>query len=460
MLLRKGSSPLIHDRDGLLEQLEKLLLENRKEEIASLFSEFQPADIAEILTELETPERSSIFKLLSHDTAATVLEMLEESVVFTLVETLNPGYLAQVIDEMPVDDAADLLGNLPSKNRDVFLNLLEEEYAGEVQELLGYDVQCAGGIMTTEYVAIRQDITAGRAIDVLRETAPEAETVYYVYVIDEKNKLVGVITLRQLIVADPNALIEDIMNRSVISVTADTDQEEVARVVSKYDFLAIPVVDQENSLLGIITVDDIIDVIYEEASEDFVLLGGSSELTEQEQTSLKKNLQARMPWLFVTLLEGLIAGAVLRGLERELSTVVALAFFIPLLTGMGGNVGTQSATIAVRGLAVGQIDTEDVARVAFRETLTGVMLGIINGLIIAFVAGFWQKSFVLGLIVGLSMLGNMTTAALMGTLVPIGFKKIGIDPAVASAPFITASIDITGLIIYSSLARLLIGYLL
>jgi len=460
MLLKKGASQLIQNKEEVIQQLHRLLLENDKLNIIELISDYQPADIAEILTELEDGDRGTFFRLLSRDTAAMVLEMLDESVILSLVETLNPKYLAGVIDEMPVDDAADLLGNLPEKNRDILLNLMQDEEAGEVQELLEYDVQSAGGIMTTEYVAIRQDITAGRAIDVLRETAPQAETVYYVYVVDMKNKLVGVITLRELIVADPDTLIESIMNRAVISVTVDMDQEEVARVVSKYNFLAVPVVDKDNCLLGIITVDDIIDVIYEEASEDIFLLGGSTELTEPEQSKLVKTLQSRLPWLFVTLLEGLIAGTVLRGLERELSTVVALAFFIPLLTGMGGNVGTQSATIAVRGLAIGQIDTEDVVRVALRETVTGIMLGLINGLIVAFVAALWQKSLVLGLIVGLSMLVNMTTAALMGTLVPIVFKKIGVDPAVASAPFITASIDITGLLIYSTLASLLIGFLL
>ena len=451
---------MIEEREQLLEQLHELFQKNKEQHIIELLSTHQAADIAEILTELEIPERGILFKLLSKDTAAMVLEMLDESVIFTLVETLNAKYLAGIINEMSTDDAADLLGDLPQATMDILLNLMQDEEAGEVQELLEYDVDSAGGIMTTEYVAIRQDITAERAIDVLRETAPEVETVYYVYVVDVKNKLVGVITLRELIVADPNLLIESIMNHAVISVMVDMDQEEVARVVSKYNFLAVPVVDRGHSLLGIITVDDIIDVIYEEATEDIFLLGGSTELTEQEQSKLSNALKSRLPWLFVTLLEGLIAGTVLRGLENELSTVVALAFFIPLLTGMGGNVGTQSATIAVRGLAIGQIDTDDVFRVALRETVIGVMLGLINGLIVAVVAAIWQHSAVLGLIVGLSMLGNMTTAALMGTLVPICFKKIGVDPAVASAPFITASIDITGLLIYSSLATLLIGFLL
>ncbi|HHX94756.1 MAG TPA: magnesium transporter [Clostridia bacterium] len=454
---------MIREREQLMQQLMELLRIEKKSDIAVLISQYQPADIAEILTELETHYRGTVFQLLSRETAAMVLEELEvldESVIFNLVESLGAKYLADIINEMASDDAADLLGRLPQETREIILELMQHEEAVDVQELLEYDVQSAGGIMTTEYVAIRKDITAGRAIDVLREIAPEAETVYYVYVVDIKNRLVGVITLRELIVADPHALIENIMHRKVISVTVDMDQEEVARVVSKYNFLAVPVVDKDNSLLGIITVDDVIDVIYEEASEDIYLLGGSTELSDQDQSIMAKALKSRLPWLFITMLEGLIAGTVLRGLERELSAVVALAFFIPLLTGMGGNVGTQSATIAVRGLAVGQIDTGDVFRVAARETLTGITLGLINGLIVAVIAALWQNSFVLGVIVGLAMLGNMTTAALMGTLVPIAFKKWGIDPAVASAPFITASIDITGLLIYSTLASFLIGFLL
>ncbi|MGI6554314.1 MAG: magnesium transporter [Bacillota bacterium] len=454
---------MIREREQLMQQLMELLRIEKKSDIAVLISQYQPADIAEILTELETHYRGTVFQLLSRETAAMVLEELEvldESVIFNLVESLGAKYLADIINEMASDDAADLLGRLPQETREIILELMQHEEAVDVQELLEYDVQSAGGIMTTEYVAIRKDITAGRAIDVLREIAPEAETVYYVYVVDIKNRLVGVITLRELIVADPHALIENIMHRKVISVTVDMDQEEVARVVSKYNFLAVPVVDKDNSLLGIITVDDVIDVIYEEASEDIFLLGGSRELSDQDQSIMAKALKSRLPWLFITMLEGLIAGTVLRGLERELSAVVALAFFIPLLTGMGGNVGTQSATIAVRGLAVGQIDTGDVLRVAARETMTGITLGLINGLIVAVIAALWQNSFVLGVIVGLAMLGNMTTAALMGTLVPIAFKKWGIDPAVASAPFITASIDITGLLIYSTLASFLIGFLL
>lgn len=451
---------MICDQEKFILDLRDLLKQGRFTEAEEFLAGHQPADIAEVLTELEIPERGEVFKLLQGDFAAMVLEMLDITVISTLVDALSPKYLAGIINEMSSDDAADLLGELPQSSRENLLDLMLDDEADEVQELLEYDAESAGGIMTTEYVAIRRDINAGRAIDVLRETAADAETIYYVYVVDESNRLVGVISLRELIVADPDIPVEEIMNKAVISVVVDMDQEEVARVVSKYNFLAVPVVEKDHSLIGIVTVDDIIDVIYEEASEDIFLLGGSTELTEQEQSRRVKALQSRLPWLLVTMVEGLIAGQVLGGLKSELSAVVALTFFIPLLTGMGGNVGTQSATIAVRGLATGQIDTHDLFRVAWRETSTGIMLGLINGLIVAGVAVVWQDSWILGLIVGLAMLGNMTTAALMGTMVPIAFKRAGVDPAVASAPFITASIDITGLLIYSTLASSLIGFLL
>jgi len=452
---------MIQDLDRFIQHLRNLLGNQKYEKISEILSRYQPADIAEVLADLEAQERGTVFKLLNEEDAALVLNMLDITVITSLVETLGAKYIAEILNEMSSDDAADLLGNFPEDLRKMLLGLMQAEDADEVRELLEYDVKSAGGIMTTEYVAIRKDITAGRAIEVLRETAPDAETIYYVYVVDTKNRLVGVISLRELIVADPNTLIEDIMHKKVISVSVDMDQEEVAEVVSKYDFLAVPVVDKDNSLVGIITVDDIIDVIYEEATEDIFRLGGSTELVhDYAQARIARALKSRLPWLLITMFEGLVAGQVLRGLEQELRAVVALAFFIPLLTGMGGNVGTQSATIAVRGLATGQIAEDNVYSVIFREMLTGVLLGLINGIIVASVAYVWQNNAVLGLIVGLAMVGNMTTAALMGTLVPIVFKRVGVDPAVASAPFITASIDITGLLIYSALASFLIRFLL
>ncbi len=452
---------MIQNKQEIIQLLLKYLEEQNHDKIQEFLEKYQPADIAEILKDMDAAERGKIFKLLDKGAAALVLDMLDIGTITSLLETLGPQYIAEILNEMSSDDAADLLGHFPEELRNTLLGLMQAEDAGEVQGLLEYDIESAGGIMTTEYVAIPKDITAGKAIEILRKTAPDAETIYYVYVVDSQNRLVGVISLRELIVADPDTLIEDIMHKKVISVSVDMDQEEVAEVVSKYDFLAVPVVDHDNRLVGIITVDDVIDVIYDEASEDIFRLGGSTELVDDYVgTRISRALKSRLPWLFVTMLEGIIAGQVLRGLENELRAVVALAFFIPLLTGMGGNVGTQSATVTVRGLATGDIDENNVLSVIFRELLTGVLLGIINGILVGSIAWVWQKNAVLGFIVGLAMVGNMTTAALMGALVPLTFKKVGIDPAVASAPFITASIDITGLLIYSTLARLFIGFLL
>lgn len=337
---------MIQDREKFIERILILLEKKDYQTISKILSQYQPADIAEVLKNLEATYRGMVFKLIDKATAALVLIMLDETVISSLFETLGPRYISEILNEMPSDDAADLLGSLPKELSGTLLGLMQDEDADEVQELLGYDVKSAGGIMTTEYVAIRKDITAGRAIEVLRETAPDAETVYYVYVVDMGNKLVGVISLRELIVSNPNTLIEEIMHKKVISVSVDMDQEEVAELVSRYDFLAVPVVDKDSSLVGIITVDDIIDVIHEEASEDIFRLSGTQakeDGTEFEDiySSIKVNIRLRMPWLIITMLGGLLAGRILKGIEAEMSTVVALAFFIPILTGMGGNIGTQ-----------------------------------------------------------------------------------------------------------------------
>lgn len=424
----------------------------------------QPADIAELIEELESEEQHWLITLLDSETAALVINELDSELGGELLARLNEERVSEILEEMPLDDAADLLGELSDTEQNRYLDLLESEGQQDVRELMKYPEDTAGGLMTFEYVAIREDITAAKAIDVLRETAPDAETVYYVYVINMDNQLVGVISLRELIIASPNSLICDIMRRNTVSVPVDMDQEEVARIVSKYDFLAVPVVDHNKSLLGIITFDDVIDVIHEEASEDIYRMAGAAGEEEEEEEEfflrIKASLKARLPWLFITLLGGLLSGQILSRFSGEISAVVALAFFIPLLTGMGGNVGTQSSTVTVRGIATGQIKDEDIIRVIMREALTGLAIGAILGIIVGGIASWWQDKPMLGMVVGLAMLGNMFTAATMGTLVPLFFRRIGVDPAVASAPFISTAIDITGLVIYSVLATLLIAYLL
>lgn len=421
-----------------------------------------PADIAEGLQELDAVDRARAFSRLDGETAALVLRNLRTDAVKSLLDVLGPERIAAILDEMPLDDVADFLGEVSAQVKDELLDLMEADEAKDVKELLSYPEDTAGGIMTTEYVAILDNLSAGRAIEVLREIAPEAETVYYVYVINTRNKLVGVISLRELIVADPHEPISSIMQTNVIKVHALTDQEEVAKMVTKYGLLAIPVVDDDDSLLGIVTVDDVIDVIHEEATEDIFLMAGASEIDESLAlpARLKASVATRLPWLLVTLFGGIVAGSVLKGIEDELSQMVALAFFIPLLTGMGGNVGTQSSTLTVRGLATGEIEGNEVWKTLMKEILSGLIIGTVCGSIVGSLAIVMFNNWVLGLVVGVALVANTITAATMGTLVPLLFKRVGIDPAVASAPFISTSIDITGLLIYSTLASALIAYLI
>ena len=421
-----------------------------------------PADIAEALPNLNDLDRARVFLRLDGETAALVFRNLKTEVVNSLIEALGSERVAAILDEMPFDDAADFLGEVSQSVKEELLDLMEAEEAKEVKELLAYPDDSAGGIMTTEYVAILEDITAGKALEVLREIASDVETIYYIYVINCRSQLAGVISLRELIVAAPESIIKDIMQKNIISVDILTDQEEVAKAVTKYGLLAIPVVDKHGCLVGIVTVDDVIDVIHEEASEDIYRMAGTKEIDYglAFPHRIISSIRSRLPWLLITLLGGMLAGSVLHSLEDELNKMVALAFFIPLLTGMGGNVGTQSSTLTVRGIATGDIQGREAWLAVLREGVSGVFIGTICGFIVGTVALVMYGNWVLGLVVGLALLGNMTTAATMGTLVPLIFKKVGVDPAVASAPFISTSIDITGLLIYSGLASALIAYLI
>ncbi|MFZ7103463.1 MAG: magnesium transporter [Peptococcaceae bacterium] len=443
----------------LLTVIKELIAARDEKHLVQFLLDIHPADLAEVLVNLDTKEsKQYLLAQLDSEVAALVLNELDAELVAELLQNVSEQRVSEILDEMSFDDAADFLSELSDNEKEKFLDLFEDQDAEDVQELMDYAEDTAGGIMTTEYVAIPENISAGKAIEVLRETAPDAETVYYVYVINLKNQLVGVISLRELIIADPGALVLEIMRKKTISVNVNEDQEEVARLVSKYDFLAVPVVDDHQHLIGIITVDDVIDVIHEEATEDLYRLAGTYSAEEDESLArFTTALKSRLPWLLVTMLGGLVSGQVLNNFSNQLNTVVALAFFIPLLIGMGGNVGTQSSTVTVRGIATGQINTGTVIKTVLRESMVGISLGTVMGSIVALAAFLWQGSLQLGLVVGLTMLANMFTAATMGTAVPLVLKRFGVDPATASAPFITTTIDIIGLIIYATLATLLLG---
>ncbi len=426
-------------------------------QIREILTKTHQADIADVLKSLNRlKDKKILIEQLEAEKVALVLNELDSEEISQLLSMLPDLKITEVFEHMPYDDAADFLGELPESDKEKYLDLFDTSSAEDLQELLSYKDDTAGGIMTTEFITIPYNISVDKAIKALRENAVDAETVYYVYVINLKNQLMGVISLRELIIASQDLMVSEVMKRNIISVNVNDDQEEVAKVVARYDFLAVPVVDDKNHLLGIITVDDVIDVIHEEAEEDIYKMAGVSGLEDDINARLSTTLGSRLPWLFVTLIGGLISGNVLSAFSDQLDKMVVLTFFIPLLAGMGGNVGTQSSTVAVRGIATGFINKETVRKTITRELMIGVLIGSIMGTMVAIVAYFWQYNMKLGFVVGLSMMANIFTAATMGTLVPLFFKRVGIDPAVASAPFITTAIDVLGLIIYSTLASILL----
>lgn len=440
---------------ALSNQIKHLIEQNSIAELRRLLREAHPADIADAVDMLEEEERLRVFSLLDDQTAGEVLDETEPEATTALIKGLDSERTADILDEMPPDDAAEILADLPKKQAEELIGLMEVEEAADVQELLQYPENSAGRLMTEEFISVRAGMTASRVIEMLRELAPKAETAYYLYVTEPNGHLVGVLSLRDLIVADPDARISDTMDRKVVSVGVDTDQEEVARVVSKYDFLAIPVVDGKEKLVGIITVDDIIDVIEEEASEDIYALGGTTEHPEAVHTPIPAAMR-RMPWLLITVIGEIFTARVIKGYELTLQEIFALVLFIPVIMATGGNVGTQSLATTVRSIALGEQAGRSVWQVIRREAAIGVMLGVTIGLFTAAIAVKWIGAPALGLVIGISMTLTLTFSAVLGVLIPILFKALGRDPALASGPFITTLNDITSVTIYFLLAIRLI----
>lgn len=417
--------------------------------------EVHPSDLVDLVEGLNDEQKQKLFALLSDKEAALIIQEMEEFDRVALLKLLTKERASAILREMATDDAADLIGEMPPEDARELLNLIGEE-SEEIKGLLKYREDTAGGIMTTEFISLPADMTAEEAIHRLREIAPAAEIIYYVYVVDDKTRLIGVISLRDLIAAEDGTLLKEVMYPNVISVPADMDQEEVARVVARYDLLAIPVVDDQQRLLGIITVDDILDVVEEEATEDIYRLVGTSEVqgVDLVEASVIKVAQNRLPWLIISLLGGLLSGSIIGIFEHTLQSVVLLAVFIPVIMDMGGNVGTQSSTVFVRGIATGEIEPHEIWRYLFKEIRVGITMGLVCGLLIALAAFIWQGIPILGIVVGLSMFITVTFAALIGTLIPLVFNRMGMDPALTAGPFVTTIKDVTGLLIYFWIANL------
>ena len=419
-----------------------------------------PGDLLELLDQLGDEERVKLLDHLSDDEVTALLQEMEQFEQVSFFRLLKQSRAPAVLKAMASDNAVDLLGELsPPEIREI-LPLVDEDIA-KFSGLLKYPEESAGGIMTTEYISLPADLPVEEAIARLREIAPRAETIYYVFVVDVENRLIGVLSLRDLIAAPDGIPLKEIMRRNVISVNTALDQEEVARVVAKYDLLAVPVVDDSNRLLGIITFDDIMDVLEQEATEDIYRLAGAGEVTgvEMMDASAYQVARHRTPWLLLSMMGGIAAGYIMSTFESTLEAILVLAFFIPVIMDMGGNVSTQSSTIFVRGIATGEIKGAGVWRYFFREVRVGLIMGVLFGVLVAIAALFWRGNPVLGLVVGTSMVATVSLATIIGTVVPLFFHKLNIDPAITSGPLVTTIKDITGLLIYFGMATLFLDYL-
>ena len=441
----------------LMESIRRLVRRNATSHLRKIVRKTHGADLARIFPHLTRPQQHKLFDVIEdNQKKGFIFSELEEDSFLEFIEKRKLEEIVGVLESMPSDDIADILERLPDEKSDAILQKMQREGSEQVEELLGYAKDTAGGIMVPDFVALREDATAGEAIKSLQVEHQNVEMPFYLYSVDENGRLVGVCSLRQLVVNTPETPLRDFMSTDVFFVRVDTDQEEVARLVARYDILAVPVVDHINKLVGIVTVDDVIDIIREEATEDFLKMAGAgAEFVETK--SIFKSLKIRLPWLFASCLGGIAAFFIIGEFEESLQRITYLAAFIPVIMGMGGNVGTQSSTIVVRGLSTGRIHVRDIWKVVFKELSIGFLLGLFYGALIGGVAQFQFTLYRLAISVGAAVVTSMSVAALVGSLVPMVFARLNIDPAVAAGPFVTTSIDIIAVFCYFKIATLLLG---
>ena len=445
--------------DIVVQSVQRLLRRGAITNLSKMLGRMHPADVAKAIRHLSsTKEKREVFELVRGESKrGQVLSELDgESIHEVLADLLNSD-VAWLLKDLGPDDVAYILGFLSEERGKDILALMKTEDSTEVADILKYAKDTAGGIMTTEFFSLPEDATAQEAIRRLQQ-ATDAEMVFYIYVTDKDDHLVGVLSLRQILTVPPATPLKNIMTRDVMSVSVDMDQEEVARQVASYNLLAIPVVEKDGRLAGIITVDDVVDVIREEATEDMLKMAGAIEEETVSKSSSLGAAKLRLPWLFTNLVGSLLSGAILWYFRYTIQEVVAIVSFIPVIAAMGGNVGLQSSTLIIRGLATGHVEASDVWTVFFRETKVGLLMGLACGLILTVVGWGLHQGF-LGVVVGTSLVIAFLVSTSMATIMPIVLKRAGVDPAVAAGPFVTTANDITGITIFLSLASIFLDYL-
>jgi len=444
-----------HEIKILRDTFARLLRRNAHTNLVKLIRKTHPADLAVVFRYFNDEEQVQVFSIMVDDgQAVEFLVELDDTLIANLLEDESPERIATVIQESSANDQSYILGTLEDEQAQSVIELLKTEEQEEIEELMGYPEDSAGAMMTTNVFTLYQNTTCRDALKSLQDQS-EAEMVFYLYITDEDDRLVGVASLRALATTPADTILKNIMVKRVHTVRPETDQEEVAQIVAQYNYLAVPVLDEDDQLLGIVTVDDVVDVIREEATEDFLQMAGAGKDREILLKSSWENARARLPWLFASWIGGIFAASIIGTFEHLLESIIALAAFIPVIIGMGGNIGTQSSTIIVRGIATGRIESGSELKVMWKEVRVGIILGALYGLLLGAFAKlrFIDADPMLGVVVGLSIGCSMLLAVAVGTFVPMFLRKVDIDPAIASGPFVTTSIDILGVLFYFVIAE-------
>lgn len=443
----------------LRDTFRRLLRRHANSNIIKLIGKTHPADMALIYRYFNDEEQDTIFAMMPpSEESVEFLSELDESITVRLLDQVTPQRMATTLEEASSNEIAHLMGLVNEDYATAVIDLLHAEEQEKLEEIMAYPEDSAGILMYTDVFTLHEETKAIDAIAALQDQE-EAEMVFYLYAVDDDGRLTGVVSLRDLVTTPSDTTLEDIMSRRVHSVRPETDQEEVARIVSQYNFLAVPVVDAEDQLLGIITVDDVVDIIREEATEDFLQMVGAGKDREILLKSSWDNARMRFPWLFASWVGGILAAFIIGAFDNILQSTIVLAAFIPVIIGMGGNIGTQSSTIIVRGLATGRVGLENSVKILLKEMRVGLILGILYGILLGVFAifRFLDVSPMLGLVVGLSICASMIIAATIGSLVPLILNRFDIDPAVATGPFVTTAIDILGVALYFWIAGVFLG---
>ena len=436
----------------------KLLHRGARSRLARILTKAYPVEVARLFSTLKGSERRQAFEILLAESdishVAAVISEASPSDMLPLLEKLEPARIAEYLSEMSADDATSLASHLPDPLAAQVLALMEAEPAADVRELLEHEEQTAGRIMTRNYFALDEDVTIAEAVAALQKRSEEFEMVFYVFVVDKRDHLVGVVSLRKLLTTHPATQLKRIMADDVISARVGADQEEVARLVAEYNLLAVPIVDDERKLVGIVTVDDVIDVLQDEAEEDLLALAGVS-AEERVDTRARRSLRLRAPWLLVNLVTAFLASYVVSRFEGSIRQLPQLATLMPIVAGMGGNAATQTLTVIIRGLALNEV--VNTTRATLKQSIVGIGNGVINGVVCAAVVAGYYHSAWLGLIIAVAMIINMLVAGVAGTLLPVILKRLNIDPAVASSVFVTTCTDVAGFFSFLGIATLLLN---